>query len=134
MRKSNTIIFLFALISLLITPLLVSAQEDSPQYVKITKYVVIRGELDPGAPMIESARAGDIYEVIDTSGSIWLTVKTKRGPGGYVPKESCRPVSGKSTSVSASPTHTFLFIALLFIAIGGGIFFFIRKNQHIEFE
>lgn len=129
----SPLLFCMALLTLSISTLMAQPAENETQHIEITKVVYIKTELDPDAPLIESARPGTIYEVIG-EGRMWYTVKTKKGPEGWVPKASCRLVDTKSTSLLSTPVHTFVFIALLLAAIGGGIFFFINRNHHVEFE
>jgi len=101
-------------------------------HVEIIRTTQIRPELDPEALIIKMARAGEIYEVIDV-GNLWYTVQTSKGPG-YVPQQDCRVVDSNGKKLGSSSLHTFLFIILLFIAIGGGIFFFISRNKNTDFE
>ena len=104
----------------------------SISHIEIIRTTQIRPELDPDALILKMARAGEIYEVLDV-GNIWYTVQTEKG-AGYVAQQDCRVVDSNGKPLGGSSFHTLLFALLLFGAMGGGVFFFIRRNREVEFE
>jgi hypothetical protein len=108
------------------------AQEEQPQkYAQITGSVVkVHSEISPSSPVIMQIYKGQVFEVIG-EGKLWIKVQTDKGLG-WVPRNDCRIMDKKSGSIIKSPIKTLIFTLLLFLAIGGTVFHFIRQQKHEE--